>query len=91
MSLYYKSKIIAPRISSLPGEILVEKGDSVSPETIILRTNYRIGRLCVLRVANIFDVRPEEITKYVKKKKGDIVKWSDKIAVRTTFAGSKHI
>ena len=91
MSLYYKSKIIAPRISSFPGEILVEKGATVSPETIILRTNYRIGRLCVLRVANIFDVRPEEITKYVKKKEGDTVKWSEKVAVRTTFAGSKHI
>jgi hypothetical protein len=91
MSLYYKSKIIATRISSFPGEILVKKGDNVSPETIVLRTNYRLGRLCILRAANIFDISPKDIGKYTIKKEGDIVKWTERIAGRTTFEGSKYI
>lgn len=91
MSLYYRAKIVASRKSSFPGEILVKKGDNVSPETIVLRTNYRMGRLCVLRVASIFDVPPENIAKYIPKKEGEHVKWSENVAIRTTFGGSKHI
>ena len=70
---------------------MVKAGDNVSPETIILRTNYRMGRVCVLRVANIFDIPPEDIEKYIPKKAGEHVKWSENVAIRTTFGGSKHI
>jgi hypothetical protein len=87
MSLYYKSKIVTTRISSFPGEILVKKGDNVSPDTTVLRTNYRIGRLCILRVARDLEIRPEDISKFALKKEGDRVKWSEKIAGRTTFEG----
>lgn len=91
MLLYYKSKIIATRISSFPGEILVKKGENVSPDTRILRTNYRMGRLCIIRVAQVLDVSPEDIGKYLSKKEGDRVKWSETIAKKLTLFEPKEI
>ncbi len=91
MSLYYNSKNIAARISSFPGEILVKTGENVCPDTTVLRANYRIGRLCILRAAQDFDIPPEDIGKYLLKKEGDRVKWSENIAIRITLGGAKHI
>ena len=91
MSLYYKPKIIATRTSSFPGEILVKEGDNVTPDTTVLRTNYRIGRLCVLKVAESLNVQPQDISKFASKTEGDRVQWSERIAGRTTIEGSKYI
>lgn len=91
MSVYYNSRIIATRISSFPGEILVKKGESVSPDITILRTNYRQGRLCIMRVAQHLDVLPENIGKYLSKKEGDRIKWSETIASRISLGGIKQI
>ncbi len=89
--MYYNSKIIATRISSFPGEIVVKEGERVSPDTTVLRTNYRIGRLCIMRIAHRLDVLPENIGKYLSKKEGDRVKWSETIVRRISLGGIKQL
>jgi len=91
MLLYYRSNITATRIASFPGEILVKKGEQVSPETPILRANYRQGKLCVVRIAQTLNVPPANMKKHLLKKEGDHVNWSETIAKRISLAGIKQI
>lgn len=85
MSLYYNPKVIAERISPFPGEVLVKNNEEVYPDTTVLRANYRIGKVCIINVARHFDVPFNDIGKYLLKKAGDPVKWSEIIAKRQTL------
>lgn len=70
---------------------MVKKGETVNPDTTLLRANYRAGRLCIINVARDFNIPPGNTGKYVLKKEGDHVKWLETIAKRTTFEAMKQI
>jgi hypothetical protein len=91
MSIYYNSKIIKTRISPFPGEILVKQGQDVSPDIAVLRTNYRIGKPCIINLARNLDVPSDEIDKYLLKKEGEKVKWSEPIAKKRILLETRKI
>jgi biotin carboxyl carrier protein len=91
MSLYYSPRIITSRISPFPGEILAKKDDNVNPDTIVLRANYRMGRVCIIDVAHRFNISPGDITKYLLKKEDEPVKWSETIARKRSLMITKQI
>lgn len=74
MLFYYNNNLIITRISPFPGQILVRVGDSVEPNTEILRTNCILSRPFFFNVAQRFEIAPVEIEKYVLKKAGDEIK-----------------
>jgi hypothetical protein len=50
-----------------------------------------MGKLCIVRVAQRFDVRPEDMGRYLLKEEGEKVKWSETIARKRAFARTKQI
>jgi hypothetical protein len=75
------------KIRSLPvkGQILVKVGDRVEFDTIVARC-YLEGMPQILKVAELLDVDPEEVPRYLLKKKGDPVKKGEIIArLRAAF------
>lgn len=68
------------------GEVLVEKGQAVSPNTIVARTNIP-GNPQTVNVANLLGVDPEDIVEFIKKKEGDSVKKDEILAEYKSFFG----
>lgn len=63
----------------LPGEILVSKGDRVTAEQVVARTNLP-GNVQTLNVAGLLGALPEEIEEAMLKKAGDKIKKDEIIA-----------
>lgn len=63
----------------LPGEILVSKGDKVTAEQVVARTNLP-GNVQTLNVAGLLGALPEEIEEAMLKKAGDKIKTDEVIA-----------
>jgi hypothetical protein len=76
------------KIRRLPilGEVLVEKGQAVSPHTVVARTDIP-GNPQTVNVANVLGVEPEDIVDFMKKKEGDFVKKDELIAEYKSFFG----
>lgn len=63
----------------LPGDILVSKGDRVSAEQVVARTNLP-GNVQTLNVAGLLGALPDEIEEAMLKKAGDSIKKDEVIA-----------
>jgi len=70
----------------LLGEVLVEKGRTVSPDVIVARTNIP-GNPQTVNVANILGVEPEDIGDFMKKHQGEPVKQGEVLAEYRSFFG----
>jgi len=68
------------------GEVLVEKGKVVSPDTVVAQTNIP-GNPMTVNVANILSVEPEDIGEFMKKRERDAVKKGDVLAEYKSFFG----
>lgn len=91
MWLYYSSSIKKSAKTPFPGEILVKEGDRVSPHTTILRTNFRLGRPCILNISRALKVEPDEIGDYLQVSEGDEVNFRDIIAKRRVMVEEKQV
>ena len=67
------------RILPLKGKVLVAKGDTLSPDTIIASTNLP-GNVQMLKVNNILNIEPRDVVNCLVVKEGDTVKKGDMIA-----------
>jgi len=65
----------------LPGEVLVEVGDSVSPDTSVARIALRPGIPWVIPVASHLGVPPEDMRQKLTKSVGDIVRAQEVLGV----------
>lgn len=70
----------------LKGQVLVQVGDSVSPDTVVARTELP-GPITTLRVAERLGVEPRELSKFLLKQVGDKVYAGEVIAERKTLFG----
>ncbi|MFA0783207.1 hypothetical protein [Fervidibacter sacchari] len=70
----------------LKGQVLVQVGDSVNPDTVIARTELP-GPVTTVRVAERLGVEPRELTKYLLKQVGEKVQASEVLAERKSFFG----
>lgn len=79
---------IVEKVRRLPllGDVLVNKGDIVTPETIVARTELP-GEPHAINVANILGIEPEDIGHFMVKKTGDQVKAGEAIARYRAFFG----
>lgn len=74
------------RILPLDGEVLVEFGARVEPQTIVARARIP-GRYLILDVAQGLKVAPEEADKYIRPKPGQRVKAGQAVARRQAALG----
>jgi len=81
-------KAVIKKTRRLPilGEVLVEKGQKVSPSTVVARTSIP-GNPQTVNVANILGVEPEDVAEYMMKKEGDYVHQGDILAQYSSFFG----
>jgi hypothetical protein len=70
----------------LKGQVLVQVGDQVDPDTVVARTELP-GPVTTVRVAERLGVEPRELTKYLLKQVGDKVQSGEIIAERKSFFG----
>ena len=61
------------RILPLKGKVLVAKGDTLSPDTIIASTNLP-GNVQMLKVNNILNIEPRDVVDCLVVKEGETVK-----------------
>ena len=67
------------RMLPIPGELIVNVGDTIAMDTIVARADTP-GEPEILKVCAILGVDPEEIEKYMIKKEGDSVKADEIVA-----------
>jgi len=91
MSLLFKSKITVTRKSLFPGNVMVKEGDQVEPETVLLRTASRLGRVAVINVAERLEVARDEISDYLLIQVGAVIKWSELLAEKKIVLDIKQI
>ncbi len=70
----------------LLGEVLVEQGKAVSPDTIVARTDIP-GNPQTVNVANSLGVEPEDIAEFMKVKTGGSIKKGEILAEYRSFFG----
>lgn len=72
------------RILPLKGEVVVKKGDKVTPDTVVARTHLP-GNVVPLNVANKLSLPPEDIELVMTKKVGDPIENGEQIALKKSF------
>ncbi len=65
-----RMKIIKKRILPLKGEVMVKKGDKVTSDTVVARTELP-GPVEPVNVANILGVPPQDVPETMLKKVGE--------------------
>lgn len=78
--------IVKRRRLPIVGEVLVNLGDTVTPETIVARTKIP-GDPETVNVANKLGLEPEDVPDCMLKKEGDTVKKGEVIALKKSFFG----
>jgi hypothetical protein len=68
------------------GEVLVEKGQSVSPDTVVARTQIP-GNPMTVNVANVLGIEPEDVLDFMTKKEGDSIEKDELLAKYSSFFG----
>ncbi|MCX7643264.1 MAG: hypothetical protein N2116_05615 [Armatimonadetes bacterium] len=86
--LTISADIVVRKMRRLPlkGQVLVQVGDVVSPDTVVARTELP-GPITTLRVAERLGVEPRELGKFLFKRVGDKVQAGEVIAERKSFFG----
>lgn len=79
-------KVIKKRILPLKGEVMVNKGDKVSSDTVVARTELP-GAVEPVNVANILGVPPQDVPDTMLKKVGEEVEGGEEIAKSKSFFG----
>ena len=67
------------RILPIPGELLVQAGDRVGPETVIARTLLP-GRVHLVNVVNQLGITPSEIRRFMRVREADRVERGESLA-----------
>ncbi len=80
------TRVRKDRILPIKGDILVQAGDTVSPETIVAQT-YVPSDVHLRPVAYIVGVEPWELPKVMKFKEGDTIKKGDLMAEQRALFG----
>lgn len=70
----------------LKGQVLVQVGEPVNPDTVIARTELP-GPITTVRVAERLGIEPSELPKYLLKRVGDKVQAGEVIAERKSLFG----
>ena len=81
-----RMKIIKKRILPLKGEVMVKKGDKVTSDTVVARTELP-GPVEPINVANILGVPPQDVPDTMLKKVGEHVEEGKEIAESKSFFG----
>jgi len=86
--LKVKRAMLVRKTRRLPlvGEVLVEKNTRIDFDTIVARTMVP-GDPHIIKVANLLDIEPEEIDRYLTKKEGSSIEKDEMIAKYTAFFG----
>lgn len=81
-------KAVIRKTRRLPilGEVLVEKGQAVTPDTVVARTKIP-GNPHTVNIANALGLEPEDIEHFMLKKVGDKVSKGDTLALYKAFFG----
>lgn len=79
-------KVVKKRILPLKGEVVVKKGDQVTSETVVARTELP-GPVEPINVANILGVPPQDVPDTMLKETGDDVEEGEEIAKSKSFFG----
>lgn len=69
------------------GEVLVDVGDAVEPETVVARCTVLNPEIQEVRVYSKLGVEPHEVERYMLKGEGDEVKKDEVIAISRSFFG----
>jgi len=79
---------VIEKVRRLPllGEVLVQKGDKVMPDTVVARTELP-GEPHTVNVANVLGIEPEDIEHFMVKKVGDHIASGEAIARYRAFFG----
>jgi len=78
----FQGRIELRRELAIPGQVLVKTGDRTQPDTLLARSTRQFLRPFFLHVAAGIHVPPEELDRYLLKKVGDQVEFSEAIASR---------
>src|SRR3989338_11294746 len=86
--LIVKKEVLIKKERRLPikGEVVVQKGNFVQPETIVARA-FLPGELHAVKINDILSIEPNEVKEALKIKEGDEVKKGDLIPETKTFFG----
>ncbi len=78
--------VVKKRILPLKGQVVVKRGDRVSSDTVVARTELP-GAVEPINVANILGVPPQDVPEAMAKKMGDHVEEGEIIAKSKSFFG----
>ncbi len=81
-----RMKVIKKRILPLKGEVMVRKGDKVTSDTVVARTELP-GPVEPINVANILGVPPQDVPETMLKKVGEHAEEGSEIAKSKSFFG----
>ncbi len=81
-----RMKVIKKRILPLKGEVMVKKGDKVTSDTVVARTELP-GPVEPINVANILGVPPQDVPDTMLKKVGEHVEVGKEVAKSKSFFG----
>ncbi|MBD3234912.1 MAG: hypothetical protein GF315_14405 [candidate division Zixibacteria bacterium] len=81
-----KAQISKKRILPLKGEVVVNEGDTVEPDTVVARTELP-GTVEPMNVANVLGIPPEDVNDCMLKQVGDHVEQGEIIAKSKSFFG----
>ena len=79
-------KIAKKRILPLKGEVVVNKGDTLTSDAVVARTELP-GTVEPINVANILGVPPQDVPDTMLKRIGDHVEDGEEIAISKSFFG----
>lgn len=75
-------ELIIERQLAIPGDVLVEKGDDVTPESVVAKSVKSFLRPFFLDVTRHLRIEPDQLEKYFFKKVGDTIESDEIIAER---------
>jgi len=81
-----RARIVKTRRLPLKGQVVVKKGDVVTAETVVARTELP-GNVQPVKAASILGVHQQDLLEYMKKKEGDPVQKDEVIAESKSFFG----
>lgn len=89
LGLRFKEDMSVKKVRRIPaqGQVLVNVGEMVSPETIVVRGAVFNPEIHDVRVYAQLEVDPEEVEKYMLKEEGDEVEKNEVVAIHRSFFG----